>query len=301
MKTASQGVRIEGTQGTYSQDAFPYIALRYTKIDGEDYGRSYVEESVGDLIALEGLSRAIGEAAQAAALVFFLVNPNGKASVDQLNKAANLSFVTCAHDAIKTLQLDKFADMRIALETAQAVEMRLQQAFLMTSSVRRQAERVTWGEIQTLVGELEDTLGGLYSVLAQEFQLPYLTIKVEQMKRAKKLPPIPEAFKKNFRPVIIAGLDALGRGHEFEKLQLYAGYLASYAQVPAQMLVYLDLGDIIQKGADALGVKLRVRSETEVQRQQQAAQMSQLAQGLGPEVIRQLGQQYQTQQQQQSA
>jgi hypothetical protein len=35
----------------------PWIPLRWSKIDGEDYGRGYVEEYIGDLKSLEALSR----------------------------------------------------------------------------------------------------------------------------------------------------------------------------------------------------------------------------------------------------
>lgn len=45
-------------------------------------------------------------------------------------------------------------------------------AFLLNSAVQRQGERVTAEEIRYVAGELEDTLGGVYSILAQELQLP---------------------------------------------------------------------------------------------------------------------------------
>ena len=33
----------------YPIDKSPWLPLRYTRIDGEDYGRGFVEEYIGDL------------------------------------------------------------------------------------------------------------------------------------------------------------------------------------------------------------------------------------------------------------
>lgn len=42
---------------------------------------------------------------------------------------------------------------------------------LLNSAVQRNGERVTAEEIRYVAGELEDTLGGVYSLLSQELQL----------------------------------------------------------------------------------------------------------------------------------
>ena len=55
------GVRVPETEGTFDIDKSPFIALRFSKIDGEDYGRGYVEEYLGDLQSLEALTQAIVE------------------------------------------------------------------------------------------------------------------------------------------------------------------------------------------------------------------------------------------------
>ena len=42
-----------GSEGQYKKDLMPWIALRMVHLDGEDYGRSFVEEYLGDLKSLE--------------------------------------------------------------------------------------------------------------------------------------------------------------------------------------------------------------------------------------------------------
>jgi hypothetical protein len=53
---------VVGTKGKWPIDEPPFMALRWSVVECEDYGRSYVEEYIGDLIALEGLSKAIVQA-----------------------------------------------------------------------------------------------------------------------------------------------------------------------------------------------------------------------------------------------
>ena len=55
------GHKIPSSIGTYPKDNMPYQALRMVRVDGEDYGRGYVEEFLGDLRSLEGLSQSLVE------------------------------------------------------------------------------------------------------------------------------------------------------------------------------------------------------------------------------------------------
>ena len=52
------------------------MPLRFSTVDGEDYGRGRVEEFLGDLKSLEALSQAIIEGSAAAAKVVFTVSPS---------------------------------------------------------------------------------------------------------------------------------------------------------------------------------------------------------------------------------
>ena len=63
--------------------------------------------------------------------------------------------------------------------------------------------------------DLEQALGGIYSILSQEFQLPYVMRKMAIMEKNKKLPKLP---KSSIRPSIVTGLEALGRGNDKNKL-----------------------------------------------------------------------------------
>lgn len=212
------GEVIPKSEGTFPLDELPYIALRWTAIDGEDYGRGIVEEYYGDLKSLEELTKAIVKGSAAAAKVLFFVRPNGTTRAKDVAESESGDIKTGHAEDVTVLQMQKYADFKIAFETINEITQRIQYAFLLMSSVQRNAERVTAEEVRTLAGELEDSLGGVYSVLAQYFQLPFVSLMFQQLVRQKKLPELP---KNGIKPVITTGIEALGRNKDVEKMQMF--------------------------------------------------------------------------------
>jgi hypothetical protein len=270
---------VPGSYGTYPIAKSPWLPLRWTKIDGEDYGRGYVEEYIGDLKSLEALSKAIVEGSAAAARVLFLVKPNGTTKMKDVTDAPNTAVRSGNADDVTVLQMQKFNDFKVAQGTAEAIERRVSMAFLLNSSVQRNGDRVTAEEIRYVASELEDGLGGVYSILSQEFQLPFVTRIMWQMERQKKLPALPRGL---VRPVITTGLEALGRGHDLTKLDTLLQRLAPLG--PEVISTYLNVGDYITRVGTSLGIDMGglVASEEQVMASQQAAQARQLMEKLGP-------------------
>ena len=298
-----KGSVIAGSRGKYKADAVPFLPLRFSRIDGEDYGRGFVEELLGDLKSLEGLSQAIVEGAAAAAKVLFLVNPNGTTRMRSIAQAENTAIIEGNRNDVSVLQMDKFNDFRVAYQAMQGIEERLSQQFMLQSSVQRNGERVTAEEIRYLAGELEDTLSGIYSILSQEFQLPYVNRKMEVLTRANKLPKLPEDVVK---PTIVTGMEALGRGHDLRKLDLFIQGMTQ-ALGPEVLAQYVNLQDYIKRRATALGIDTEglIKSEEQIAQEMQQAQMQQMAMQAGPsaiqEGVKQLGNSYVESQRQQGA
>ena len=282
-----KGQIVPGSEGTWPIDKPPFMALRWSHVDGEDYGRSYVEEYIGDLISLEGLSKAIVEASAVAAKVVYLLNPNGVTRAKDLTKAESGDVIVGNVADVQALQTDKQADMRIAYEAAKTITERLAMAFLMNSAIQRQAERVTAEEVRYMAGELEDALGGVYSILSQEFQLPLVTRLMDRMTKDKRLPALPKGIVK---PQIVTGLEALGRGHDLTKYQMMIQALAPLG--PEIVAKHINPGDYIKRVGTSLGIDMdglvkssdQLAQEAEQQsQQQQQMMMAQMAQkAIGP-------------------
>lgn len=278
------GVTIPDSQGTYPIDACPWIPLRWTSLVGEDYGRGLVEEYLGDLLTLEALTKALTEGAALAALVVWLVNPAGVTRVNKLSKARNGDFIDGRREDVEALQVDKLADFRVVLEHLDRVEQRLAHSFMLIESIQRDAERVTAEEIRTMAQQLEESLGGIYSILSLEFQLPLVNRIMDYMTKQRRLPELPEGTVK---PAIVTGLEALGRGNDLEKLLMFMDTLEPIKDIA---MPYIDARDYMTRSGTAIGIDTRglIKSEEQLQQEQEMAQMEQVAMDAIPQMTEQL-------------
>lgn len=277
------GEIVPGTSYTVPKDKSPFLFLRFVAVEGEDYGRSYVEEYLGDLMSLEGLTKALVEGSAAAARILILVHPNGTTNAKVLEQAPNGAIREGTMEDVSVLQLEKYADFRVAYSMIERLEQRLEYAFLLHTAIQRQAERVTAEEIRVMAGELEDALGGIYSVLSQEFQLPYAKRRMAILERAGKLPDLPEDLVK---PTIVTGLDALGRGHDRSKLEQFIGTL-SQALGP-QALQFINPQEAVKRLALSIGIDPEglLKTQEQIQQEQQQAMMAQMADRVAPDVVK---------------
>lgn len=224
------GYKIPNSDQTYPKDKLPWMPIRFTKIDGENYGRSFVEDYIGDLRSLEVLSRSIVDLSKIAAKVVNLVNPACQTNIQALAKARNGAYVKGRPEDVVPIQLNKSGDMQVTMSTAQSIEQRLSFCFLLNSSVQRSGERVTAEEIRYVAGELEDTLGGVYSLLSQELQLPLVNCVYNQMQANGELPDF-SGLGVDIQPTIVTGVDALGRGHDLANLTQAMTILSQFPEI----------------------------------------------------------------------
>jgi len=280
-------VVLESTKGEFEEGELPYTALRLNSQPGESYGRAYVEEFLGDLDALEGLTQSIVEGSAAASRVIFFVAPNGVTELRVVAEAENLDVVAGNAEDISTLQSNKQQDLSVAMQQAQAIAQGLAYAFLMNAAVQRSAERVTAEEIRYLANELDTALGGMYTLLAAEFQMPIVRLFEKRMEKRRKAPPLP---KELVSPVIVTGLEALGRGADQQNMKLLLNDIIQMFGHEAAAQV-LNIGEFISRAGASYGVDMNglIKTPEEQAAAQQQAQMMQMVQQLGPNAINQLG------------
>lgn len=268
------GYVIPGSEGTNPIDKCSFIPLRLNRIDGEDYSRGFVEEFIGDMNSLESLSQSIVTFAAVCAKILFLVDEGGVTSKKKIAETPSGGIIDGKRKDIDLLMVEKFADFQVAKATADGIEKRLEQAFLLHSSVSRNAERVTAEEIRYLANELEQGLGGVYSILSQELQLPLVTRIMLQMQKENKLPPLPEQA---VSPQIVTGLEALGRTADLQKLDILVENVGATFG-PDAVNDWLNVGAFVKRRGVALNINLDglVRTDEEVnqiQAQRRAAEM----------------------------
>jgi len=283
-----EGVNIPESESSYAEDDFPFNPLRGNVVSGEDYGRSYVEEYLGDLLSLEGLAQAIVEGSAAAARWTPLVNPAGMTDIDDLARAENGQYIPGRGDDVTSPQMDKFYDFQTTAKTASEIEGRLSFAFLLNSAVQRNAERVTAEEIRYIAGELEQALGGIYSLLSKEWQLPLVRFVAKRMTRQRRLPKIPEKY---VRPTVVTGIEALGRGNDLSRLGAAFQAFAALATATPVVGQVIHIAELAQRVFNASGVRTEglLKTKDELAAEAQAAQRNKMVEELGAPIVNQAG------------
>lgn len=135
------GIKMDGTSGSYKEKELPYIFVPFVD-RGENYGRSYVEDFIGDLNSYEGLRKSILEAAAESARIIYLVKPNATLNIKKLQSANSGDVLMGSIDDVGTLQADKRLDLQVGQQEMEILRMDLGRLFLLDSSVQRSAERV---------------------------------------------------------------------------------------------------------------------------------------------------------------
>jgi len=267
---------IPDTRSTAPKNASPWLPLRFNTVDGEDYGRGRVEEFLGDLKSLDGLSQSLIEGAAAASKVVFLVSPSSTTKPATIAKAGNGAIVQGRPEDVAVIQVGKTADFSTAANMAAAIEKRLLEAFLVMNV--RNAERVTAEEVRLTQLELEQQLGGIFSLLVIEFLIPYLNRTLLVLQRSNQIPKLPKDI---VRPTIVAGVNALGRGQDRESLTAFVGTIAQTLG-PEALVQYINPLEAIKRLAAAQGIDVLnlVKTEQQIEEERQAAQAQTAQQSL---------------------
>ena len=147
----------------------------------------------------------------------------------------------------------------------QTLEKRLNEAFLILSV--RQSERTTAEEVRMTQMELEQQLGGLFGLLTVEFLVPYLNRKLSIFQKTGEIPRLPKGMVK---PIIVAGINSLGRGQDAAAL---TQFLQTIAQTmgPEAIGQYINPEEVVKRLAAAQGIDVLnlVKSMEEVQQKEQ--------------------------------
>ena len=263
---------IPGSEGRAPEDVSPWMPLRMTRSDGQMYGISYVEAAaLADLQTVEALCQAIAEGSLASSKILFLVKPSGVTKASNLANAPNGSFVTGDPLDVQALQVQKSTDLQVAMQGKTQIEARLSQAFMLADV--RDSERTTAEEVRLQALQIENSLGSIYSILQTEFQIPYVSRKLDILQRENKVPKLPKELVK---PVMTVGLAAVGRGNDLEQLVRFMTTLGQ-TMGPEGLQTYLKPSELIKRFAYSMGIDTvgLIKTEEELAQEQQAAQQQQ--------------------------
>jgi hypothetical protein len=198
-----------------------------------------------------------------------MVRPNSVTRKKDLAGTRNGDIITGSADDVAVLQSQKQYDLQVVERSITKLEERMSYAFLLNTAIQRDAERVTAQEIRYMAQQLETAMGGIYSLLSQEFQLPLVTILMQRMAQAKEIPTLP---KGSVQPTIVTGVEALGRGNDLQKLREFVAEIGNLAQINPAIAQSINAQDLIKRIATGLGIDTEglVKSEEQLAQEQEA-------------------------------
>lgn len=132
--------------------------------------------------------------------------------------------------------------------------------------------------------ELEDALGGQYSVLSQTLQLPIVRLIINRLITKGD---IPEFDKAKVFPSITTGIEALGRSHEQSKVSTWIGEAVQLFG-PDPVIRRVSVGEYLKRSGNNYGIDTTdlLIPEEEVEAAAQTDQLNAAVGGMAPEMVK---------------
>lgn len=257
----------------------PVNAMAWDLVPGEHYGRSHVEHHYADLRALEEDSKHLVEGGALAARHLTFVRPNaaGGNLRKRVAEARNGAVLAANPEDVVGFQYNNVGALQVLGSNVERVSRGLAAAFLLTSDLRRDAERVTAFELRMLAQELESALGGNYTLLSSEMQEWRIRLLMRIMEQAGELPALGDAVDLT----ITTGIEALGRDEKVNRVRAAFELVAAAGPFVEQAADYVKFDEILTPGMSALGFASAIRTDKEVQeeraRREEVAMAQQIA------------------------
>lgn len=255
----------EEFQKVWQADRFPFYALTWDLADNHNYGTGLVEDYAGDFGMLSSLSESEMKAAILASDFRWLANPAGTTDVEEFKKSRTGDVIPGVLNDLSLVAHVGAGNLQAIGMSAERVINRIGRGFLLGTAVTRNAERVTAEEIRMTAVELETSLGGVYSRLAVDMQLPITVWLLEQTDVSIK--------GTDLIPTVVTGLAALSRSGEAQQLSSFLAALGGIGNLNPDVLARLKLSAVITTLAGAYGISSTqyVKDEQQIAQEQEAA------------------------------
>jgi hypothetical protein len=252
----------------------PINALGWDFVPGEHYSRSHVEDLYADLVSYDEFSKNMNEGGALAARHLTFVRPNaaGGNLRKRIAEARSGDVLSGNPDDVATHQFENTNGLQVVASQIERLERSLSASFLLTSNLRRDAERVTAYELRMLVQELEAALGGTYALLADEYHAWRIQKLRLQMESRQELPPLNDSVSLS----ITTGLEALGKDETVNRVRSGLDLVAAAGQFAEDVSRRVKWSNVIGEGFNALGFADAVKSEDEVNQELEAQRQAEI-------------------------
>lgn len=253
-----------GTPYTVKKDALRWMPLTWKRTRRETYGRGLVEDYLNPFHALSILDECLITAAAIATDIKYFVEPGSTIDIPSVTRAPSGSYHYGERDAVNPSNMQgKMSDIGFIQTMIDRLERLIGAAFMMNSAMTRDVERYTRAEMRMNAQELETSHGGVYSMMNQEWLDPIarLTLMDIDLKLGDT----------DFEPVILTGLDAMGRMATNDNIMLLFEQLTALQNVPEAFQREFDPMKLVAVLAAGLDVDYTTIQYTPDEKKQRAA------------------------------
>lgn len=263
----------------------PFFSTPYDLVPPDHYGIGLVEHNLGDLSSYDELCER--------ELDFAALASDFKLVLDASSEMRAADFKRPSGEVIEGgrvqagevqdaafFGLDKLADFQVVEKVVERIETRLGAAFLLGSQSVRDSERTTATEVvRVTIRELEGAMGGVYSAIADEQQMPMHDRVVAVLERRGKLPPLPRELVK-ITPN--TGIAALNREASAQRLlRMFEIIKGMPPELSAMLTRRIEDGTLMSRLARDAGVDepglIKTTSQLEEETRRAAAMQAQMA------------------------
>ena len=258
--------------------------------DARHYGRGFIEQNLGDLRSHNELRERKLDFAEMCSRLLAGIDKSSDVREQDLEKPTgsvvrNFRIVNGQIQDVAFLKVDKVNDFQVVHLTDEAIRGDLGKAMLMESEVTPRGDRVTAYQTQRVAMELEGALGGVYSSISDNQQVPLLHRLDYQMERDNLLPKLPDD---SVEVEVTTGIAALSRELDSARLTTLIGGIAQLGDAALAKINIGVLVDTLARYASFYEPGL-VKSDEQVAREQRAAALQQLAMAAGEKGIDTIG------------
>ena len=255
----------------------PFFSTPFDLAPGEDYGRGFVEQNLGDVRTLNELEEKMLDFAAIASKILLATDYASEVRDEDLMKPSGSTFEARVSGGViqdvAVLKSDKLQDFRVVDLSITRKEKSLGKSMLLESESQPKGDRVTATQIQRIAFEVDGALGGLYASISDDQQVPLIRRTVWQMKRDNLIRPLPpEAVELK----VLTGLAALGREVNVQRLLQFSQVISQFPEA-ARRLNQSVMLDVLARN---MGISERglIKSDAEVQAEIESAMQQQAQQ-----------------------
>jgi hypothetical protein len=250
----------------------PYICVATSVMPGSNYGRAFMTRMLPEINAYDALVEAGLECAAVCADVKWALDKHSQTREEDLLKPPLSIVRTDVRDGrvtdVAVLQGQVGSGYSVIQQAQMDLARNIARAFLLQDEMIRQSERTTAAEVQALITQLNQSLGSLYTPIADSTLGPLAYIAQDILMRQSKLPKLSQEVVDMTQIRIMTGSAAIARRQQADSI-----IALTRTASELQLMSHIDSRTVLTHLARALGVSAPtlIKSEQQVAAEAQQA------------------------------